>query len=43
MTTATQPDLTLNVDRQIAAPPEQVFDAWLTPEMLMRFMCPVPA
>ena len=40
----TQPknDLTLTVTRTINAPPETVFDAWLNPEMLMRFMCPGP-
>lgn len=42
MTTITQSDLTLTVDRQIDAAPETVFDAWLNPEMLMRFMCPGP-
>lgn len=42
MTATTQPDLTLTVERQINAPPDRVFDAWLDPEMLMRFMCPGP-
>lgn len=41
MTTADH-DLTLTVERTIAAPPEQVFDAWLDPTVLMRFMCPGP-
>ena len=40
--TQTQNDLTLTVTRTINAPPETVFDAWLNPEMLMRFMCPGP-
>ena len=35
-------DLTLTVERTIKAPPEIVFDAWLTPETLIRFMCPEP-
>ena len=34
--------LALSVDRTIAAPPERVFDAWLDPAMLMRFMQPGP-
>ena len=40
--TLSQSDLTLTVERIIYAPPEAVFDAWLNPEMLMRFMCPGP-
>jgi len=40
--TQPQNDLTLTVTRTINAPPETVFDAWLNPEMLMRFMCPGP-
>lgn len=40
--TLTKPDLCLTVERTIAAPPEAVFDAWLNPDMLMRFMCPGP-
>ena len=40
--TQTQNDLTLTVTRTINAPPETAFDAWLNPEMLMRFMCPGP-
>lgn len=35
-------DLSLTITRRIAAPPERVFDAWINPEMLMRFMCPGP-
>ena len=40
--TLTDPDLTLTVTRAIKARPEQVFDAWLNPDMLMRFMQPGP-
>ena len=40
--TLTDTPLSLTVDRQINAAPEQVFDAWLDPAMLMRFMCPGP-
>ncbi|WP_299842332.1 SRPBCC domain-containing protein [uncultured Roseovarius sp.] len=40
--TVTDTDLSLTVTRTIAAPPERVFDAWLDPEMLMRFMQPGP-
>lgn len=40
--TQTTTDLSLQVERTIAAPPEAVFDAWLNPDMLMRFMCPGP-
>lgn len=35
-------DLTLQVDRLISAPAERCFDAWLSPEMLSRFMTPGP-
>lgn len=35
-------DLTLTVERTIAAPPQAVFDAWLDPAMLARFMIPGP-
>lgn len=34
--------LSLTVDRTIKAPIETVFDAWLDPAMLKRFMCPGP-
>ena len=40
--TLTDQDLTLTVEHTIAATPEKVFDAWLNPEMLMRFMQPGP-
>jgi len=35
-------DLTLTAERTIAAPPKAVFDAWLDPAMLTRFMVPGP-
>ena len=35
-------DLSLSVSRLIAAPRTRVFDAWLDPEMLARFMMPGP-
>lgn len=35
-------ELSLTVSRTIAAPANKVFDAWLNPEMLMRFMTPGP-
>lgn len=41
-TTEIRRDLNLSVDRAIAAPPEAVFDAWLNPQMLARFMRPGP-
>ena len=40
MTTDTE--LKLEISRTIAAPREAVFDAWLDPEMLARFMTPGP-
>lgn len=33
-------ELTLTVERTIAAPRETLFNAWLDPEMLRRFMLP---
>ena len=33
-------DLTLTVERTIKAPPATVFEAWLNPEMLRKFMMP---
>lgn len=38
--TPTTNDLSLTVSRTIRAPVETVFDAWLDPEMLSRFMTP---
>lgn len=38
--TETTTDLTLTVSRTIQAPVERVFDAWLDPDMLVRFMTP---
>jgi uncharacterized protein YndB with AHSA1/START domain len=35
-------DLTLNVNKIINAPIEKVFDAWLNPIMLSKFMTPMP-
>ena len=35
-------DLTLTTTRTIAAPAETLFNAWLDPAMLTRFMCPGP-
>lgn len=35
-------DLTLTTHRVIAADPQRIFDAWLDPGMLARFMCPGP-
>ena len=40
MTTATE--LSLEVSRHLPHPPERVFDAWLDPEMLQKFMLPAP-
>lgn len=41
-TTEIRRDLSLSVDRVIAAPQEKVFNAWLDPKMLARFMTPGP-
>ncbi|MEQ8292075.1 MAG: SRPBCC domain-containing protein [Roseovarius sp.] len=38
--TATDTDLTLTVERVIDASPEKLFDAWLDPETMKRFICP---
>ena len=35
-------DLTVTVDRTINASIEEVFDAWLNPKMLAKFMMPMP-
>ena len=35
-------DLALKVTRTIPAPPERVFDAWLTPSIMTRFMHGAP-
>ncbi|MEP3278597.1 MAG: SRPBCC domain-containing protein [Stappiaceae bacterium] len=35
-------DLSLTVSRKFAAPAKQIFDAWLDPAMLARFMTPAP-
>ncbi|MEO0383699.1 MAG: SRPBCC domain-containing protein [Pseudomonadota bacterium] len=35
-------DLTLTVERTINAPQQDVFNAWLNPDMLRKFMMPAP-
>ena len=35
-------DLTLTARRTIKAPPERVFNAWLDPAMMSKFMSPRP-
>ena len=35
-------DLTVDIEKTINAPIERVFDAWLDPELLSRFMLPMP-
>jgi len=35
-------DLTVNINKIIHAPIEKVFDAWLNPNLLARFMMPMP-
>ena len=35
-------DLTVRIKKEIQAPIEQVFDAWLNPETLSKFMMPMP-
>lgn len=42
MTEMTLDDLTLTVSRLIPAPRERVFDAWLDPKMMARFMTGMP-
>jgi uncharacterized protein YndB with AHSA1/START domain len=40
--TETMTDLSLTVSRVIPAPPERVFDAWLDPKMMAKFMMGMP-
>ena len=40
MTTTNAPELALEVSRVIDAPKKRLFDAWLDPQMLARFMTP---
>ena len=35
-------ELTVNISKTIHAPIEKVFDAWLDPETLSKFMLPMP-
>lgn len=35
-------DLTLNISKTINSPVERVFDAWLDPALLTRFILPMP-
>lgn len=35
-------DLTVNIKQTIHAPIQKVFDAWLNPEMLSKFILPMP-
>jgi len=35
-------DLTVKINKTIHAPIEKVFDAWLNPRMLSKFMLPMP-
>ncbi|MGJ5618416.1 SRPBCC family protein [Sulfitobacter sp. MF3-043] len=35
-------DLTLTTSRTIAAPAQKIFDAWLDPKMIAKFMIPAP-
>ena len=41
-TTEIRTDLSLSIDRVIKAPAEKLFNAWLDPEMLKKFMLPGP-
>ena len=38
--TATMTELELEIARHLPYPPERVFDAWLDPEMMAKFMVP---
>jgi uncharacterized protein YndB with AHSA1/START domain len=38
----TMPDLKLTSRRTIKAPPEKIFNAWLVPDMMAKFMSPRP-
>ncbi|MGV6847210.1 MAG: SRPBCC family protein [Marinibacterium sp.] len=40
--TGTETDLSLEITRHLPYPPERVFDAWLDPVLLARFMVPGP-
>jgi len=42
METIAMNDLTVKVTKTIHAPIEKVFDAWLNPEMLSKFILPMP-
>jgi uncharacterized protein YndB with AHSA1/START domain len=35
-------NVTVSVERVVPAPPAEVFQAWLDPQALARFMCPAP-
>ena len=41
-TTEIRTDLSLSIDRVIKAPAEKLFQAWLDPEMLKKFILPGP-
>ncbi len=40
--TDTATELSMETSRTIAAPRDKVFDAWLNPDMLAKFMMPAP-
>jgi len=42
MTDTTATDLSLEVTHHVPFPPERVFDAWLDPKLLAKFMLPAP-